>query len=153
MFVVSLISYSQTSLRDPNMVSIDSACLNDTERPTRLSKNQMQVYMMLFESVCKPSGLRTVPIILLFNNYDLLRGRMKDYAVVDYYPDYSGSSNPSIACRYFAGKFVEFVRAQRLTIYVTNKEEQDDEDLLSTVDELCPDLFPKGLTTVLELPE
>ena len=92
-------------------------------------------------------------MILLFNDYDLLRQRMKDLPVVDSYPDYPGSSNPSIACRYFAGKFVEFVRAQRLTIYVTNKVQQDDEDLQSTVDELCPDLFPKGLTTVPELPE
>ena len=108
---------------------------------------------MLFESVCKSSALRTVPIILLFNNYDLLRQRMKDYPVVDFYSEYSGSSNPSIACRYFAGKFAELDRAQRLTIYVTNEVEQDEEDLQSTVDELCPDLFPRGLATVAELPE
>ena len=153
MFVVSLISYSQVSRRDPNAVSIDSACFNDCERLIRFPKNQMQEYLTMFESVSKSSGHRTAPIVLLFNNYDLLRQRMKDYPVVDYYPEYSGSSNPSIASRYFAGKFAELDRAQRLTIYVTNEVEQDDEDLQSTVDDLCPDLFPRGLATVQELPE
>ena len=153
MFVVSLISYSQASRRDPNAVSIDSACSNGFERLISFPKNQMQEYLTIFESVSKSSDLRTVPIILLFNNYDLLRQRMKDSPVVDYYPDYLGSSNPSIASRYFAGKFADLDRAQRLTIYVTNKVEQTDKNLQSTVDDLCPDLFPRGLATVAELPE
>ena len=153
MFAFSLISYSKPSWRDPNTVSIDIARFKDSKRLTRFLQTQMQEYLMLFESICKCSGLRTVPIILLLNNFDLLRRRMKDFPVKDSYPDYSGSSNPSIACRYFAGKFVELVRTQRLTVYVANKVEQDDEDLQSTVDELCPDLFPKRLTTVPELPE
>ena len=78
---------------------------------------------------------------------------MKDYPVVHYHPDYTGSPNPSITCRYFAGKFADLDRAERLKIYVTNEVEQDDEDLHSTVDDLCPDLFPTRLTTVTELPE
>lgn len=108
---------------------------------------------MLFESISQSSDLRTVPLILLFTNFDLLTQRMKDYPVVDYYPDYSGSSNDSFACRYFAGKFADFNRAQRLKIYVTNEIEQDDEDLESTVDDLCPKLFPRGPPIVPELPE
>ena len=156
LFVVSLISYSQTSWRATNTVSIDSACFNALERLIRFSKNRLQEYLMLFESISKYSGLRTVPLILLFNEFDLLRPRMRDYPVVDNYPDYSGSSNPSFACRYFAGKFVELDRnepPERPKIYVTNEVVQDDEDLESTVDDLCPNLFPRRLTTVPELPE
>ena len=113
----------------------------------------MQEYLTLFESISKSSHLRNVPIILLFNSWDLLRQRMRDFPVTDYYSDYSGSSDPAFACRYFAGKFADLDRAGHLRIYVTNELEQDDEDLESTVDYMCPELFPRRLMTVPELPE
>ena len=78
---------------------------------------------------------------------------MKDYPIVDTYPNYTGSPDPAMACRYFAGKFADLDRADRLLIYVTNKAEQDDEDLERTVDRLCPNLFPRVLTTLREEPE
>ena len=153
MFVVSLISYSQTSRRNTIAVSTHSAPFNDFQTLIRSSKTRMQEYLALFESISQYSGLRTVPIILLLNNFDPLRQRMRDYPIAEYFPEYTGSSNPSIACRYFAGKFVELDRAQRITLYVTNEVEQDDEDLEATVEEICPNLFSRALTTVDELPE
>ena len=154
MFTVSLISYSQPSWQDTNTVRIDMLPFNHFERLITFPKNLMQDYLTLFESISKSSGLRNVPIIILFNNWDLLSQRMEDFPVTDYYPDYSGSLDPSFACRYFAGKFDDLDRAGRLNrIYVTNKVEQDDEDLECTVDNLCPELFPRRLMTVVELPE
>lgn len=108
---------------------------------------------MLFESISKSSDHRTAPIILLFNNFDPLEQRMKDYPVVNYYPDYRGSLDEAFACRFFAGKFADHDRAGRLTILLTNGVEQDDEDLQSMIDELCPDLFSKALTAIAEAPE
>ena len=113
----------------------------------------MQEYLILFESISQFSGLRTVPKVVLFNNFDLLRPRMRDYPVTDYFPEYLGSSDPSLACRLFADRFVELDRAQSITLYVTNEVEQDDEDLEHTVNELCPNMFPRALPTVPELPE
>ena len=75
---------------------------------------------------------------------------MKDHPIVDYYPDYSGALSPSIACRFFSGKFVELDRAERLIIFVTNGTEQDDKDLRSMTEELYTKLFPKVLTFVSE---
>lgn len=116
-------------------------------------QNRMQESLILFESVSKLGGLRAVPMIVLFNNYDLLEQRMQDHPIKDYFPAYSGDSNPSIACRFFAGLFAEHDRDGRLTILVTNKAEQNDGDFHSMIDKLCPDLFPEVLTTIAEIPE
>ena len=108
---------------------------------------------MLFEYMSQIGDLRSVPIILLFNNYDPLEERMKDHPIVNYFPEYSGDLDPSIACRFFAGKFAEHDRTGRLTILLTNGVEQDEEDFQSMIDELCPDLFSNALTAIPEVPE
>ena len=67
----------------------------------------MQGSLMLFESVTKLDGFSTVPILLLFNKFDLLEQRMWKDPIVDYYPEYSGDSDPLTACRFFAAKYSE----------------------------------------------
>lgn len=116
-------------------------------------KNRMHESLTLFRSVSSLGGLRAVPMIILFNNYDLLKQRLERHPITDYFPAHSGDSNPSIACRFFAGLFAEHDRAGRLTILVTNKVEQIEKDFYSMIDELCPDLFPEVLTTIAEVPE
>ena len=108
---------------------------------------------MLFESLTKLDGFRTVPIILLFNKVDLLKERMRKDPIVNHYPEYSEDSDPSTACRFFAAKYSELDRRPygSLKTVVTSAVEQ--ETFKSTVDEIWPDLFGHGLTVIPEASE
>lgn len=108
---------------------------------------------MLFESVTKLDGFRTVPIILVLNKFDLLKQRMREDPIVDRFQEYSGDPDPLTACHFFAAKFIEVDCRPygSLKILVTSAVEP--ETFKSTVDELWPDLFTHGLPTIPEASE
>ena len=107
----------------------------------------------LFESITKLDGLETVPIVLLFNKFDLLGQRMIDHPIVDYYPDYSGDPAPSNASRFFAAKFLELDRRPHGSLRIRMTSAVDYDDFKSVVDELGLSLFEHGLTIIPEKDE
>lgn len=56
---------------------------------------------MLFESLTKLDGFRTMPTILLLNKVDLLKQRMRKDPIVNHYPEYPEDSDPLTACQVF----------------------------------------------------
>ena len=108
---------------------------------------------MLFESVTKLDGFKTVPIILLFNKFDLLEQRMGKNPIVDHYPEYSDNSDPMAACRFFAAKYSELDRRPHGSLRILVTSAVEPEIFKSTIDELWPDLFHNGLTVIPEAPE
>lgn len=108
---------------------------------------------MLFESITKLDCFGTVPIVLLFNKFNLLEQQMSENPIVDYYSEYSGDSDPLAAYRFFAAKFSEIDRRPHgsLRILVTSAVEHD--DFTSPIDELWQDLFQQKLTIIPQAPE
>lgn len=141
-FVVSLTGYCQTLVENVNATSIDGAHF-PLQRRASPPQNRMQESLMLFESISKLERFKSVPIILMLNKMDLLEQRMKDDPIAEYYPEYSGDSDPITACRFFAGKFSQLDRRlpEYLKILVTSAVKQDDDDFSFKIDELWPDLF------------
>lgn len=148
-FVVSLTSYCQTLVENVNAISTNSAHFILQRRATP-PQNRMQESLMLFESISKLERYRRVPIILMLNKMDLLEQRMKNDPISEYYPEYSGDSDPRTACRFFAGKFSQLDRRLPgcLRIFATSAVKQDDDDFSFKVDELWPDLFKRDLTII-----
>ena len=145
-FVVSLTGYCQTLRGNTNVVSTDCIGVGSLQRLTTLPQNRMQESLMLFEAISKLDLFSTVPIILLLNKVDLLEQRMEEQPIVDYYPEYSGHSDPLIACDFFADKFSELDRRQPelLDILLTSAVVQDGDELRPTIDELWPKPFQQG---------
>lgn len=150
-FVVSLTGYCQTFVENINAVSTNGAHFS-LQRQATLPQNRMRESLKLFESTSKLGGFKTVPIILMLNKIDLLEQCMKEHPIVDYYPEYTGDSDPVAACRFFAEKFSQLDRRLPgyLKILVTSAVEQDDDDFKSKIDELWPELFQQGLTIIPE---
>ena len=108
----------------------------------------MQDAQSLFESITKLDGLQTVPIILIFNKFDLLEQKMVDHPIVDYYPGYSGDP-----VRFFAAKFLELDRRPHGSLRIRTTSAVDYDDLKSIIDELGLGLFQHGLTVIPEKEE
>ena len=136
-FVVSLTGYCQTLVENVNAISTNGAYFTLQRRATP-PQNRMQESLILFESTSKLDSFKTVPIILMLNKMDLLEQRMKDDPIAEYYPEYSGDSDPITACRFFAGKFSQLDRRLPgyLRILVTSAVKQDDEFFNFKIDEL-----------------
>lgn len=152
-FVVSLTGYCQALPENVNAVSVDRKCFGPFERLTALLQNQMLESLALFESIIKLEGFGTVPIILMLNKFDLLEHRMRNNPIVDYYPEYSGDSNPLHACRFIATKFSQLDHRPHGSLRMMVTSVVEDDDFKSTIDELWPDLFRQGLEIIPAAPE
>ncbi|KAF6217704.1 hypothetical protein HO133_006531 [Letharia lupina] len=121
--------------------------------PENVNANQMLESLALFESIIKLEGFGTVPIILMLNKFDLLEHRMRNNPIVDYYPEYSGDSNPLHACRFIATKFSQLDHRPHGSLRMMVTSVVEDDDFKSTIDELWPDLFRQGLAIIPEAPK
>lgn len=132
------------------VVSLTGYCQN---LPGTINENQMPESLMLFESIINLDCFKTVPIVLLFNRFNLLARQMSENPMVDYYPEYSGDSDPLAAYHFFAAKFSELDRRPHgsLRTIVTSAVEHD--DFISPIDEIWPDLFQQPLTVIPEATE
>lgn len=149
-FVASLTGYCQiVPPENVNGISVGRADFVPFERPTAFS-NQMVESLMLFDTITKLDGFKTVPIVLLLNKYDLLEHYMRRHPILRHYPESPENSDPLTACRFFATKFSALDRRSHgsLTILATSAVEYD--DFRSTMDKVWPVLFPYGLTVIPE---
>ena len=103
---------------------------------------------MLFEHITKLHSFKTVPIVLIFNKLDLLKQRMVENPIANYYPEYSGDPDPKQGYQFFAAKFSELHRRPNGSLRVLVTSAVDYDDFKPTVDELWPDLFQDELTVV-----
>ena len=83
--------------------------------------------MSLFSSMTKHAQLKSFQFIVLLNKLDLFIKHLGSRPVRSYFPSYSGSPDPSLACSYFANEFA--MRDERpnasLRIYTTNAVDRD----------------------------
>ena len=152
-FVVSLTGYCQTLPEDVNTVGPDEQIFDSIRRLTLFLQNQMQESQMLFEYITKLDGFKTIPIILVFNKLDLLKQRMTENPIANYYPEYSGDPDPMKGYRFFAAKFTEFDRRPEGSLRILVTSAVDYDDFKPTVDELWLDLFQDDLTLIPEASE
>ena len=84
-------------------------------------------YMSLFSSMTKHAQLKSFPFIVLLNKLDLFIKHLDSRPVRTYFPSYSGSPDPSLACTYFANEFSRLDERPNasLRIYATNALDQD----------------------------
>ena len=144
-FVVSMTGYCEAvpeSLLWPGTVAYS--------RPSdeKVSANQMQESLMLFKSITRLYEFRTVPILLLLNKLDLLGQRMRNNPIADYFPEYSGDSDPLAACRFFAAKFLELDNRPQGDLKVVVASAVDKYDFNCTIDELIPELFEGEMAVI-----
>ena len=134
-FVVSMIGYCQAVPMSP-AEHPDWELLGEKVLP-----NQMLQSMRLFEDITKIYKFRTVPILLLLNKLDLLAQKMRTDPIADYFPEYSGDSDPLAACRFFAAEFLHLDSRPEGNLKVVVASAVDPYDLNCTIGELMPELF------------
>ena len=100
---------------------------------------------MLFEYITKLDAFKNVPIVLVFNKLDLLKQRMMENPIVNYYPEYSGDSDPMTGYQFFAAKFAELDSRPKGSLRILVTSAVDYDDFKPTVDELWLDLFQDDL--------
>ncbi|KAK1224935.1 hypothetical protein PQX77_012138 [Marasmius sp. AFHP31] len=95
LFVVSLIEYDRVLLEDYGVNGMDDS-------------------LELFEGLCTSakSGakqFRTCPVILVFNQMDLLAEKLESSPLQNHFPDYDGGPDTDAARKYIKNKFLEHV--------------------------------------------
>ncbi|KAK1224934.1 hypothetical protein PQX77_012137 [Marasmius sp. AFHP31] len=99
LFVVSLIEYQRVLLEDPEVNGMDDS-------------------LDLFKEICTAAGfsleqLRTCPLILVFNQMDLLAEKLESSPLQNHFPDYDGGSDADAAGEYIKNKFLEHVSPEQ----------------------------------------
>lgn len=75
--------------------------------------------LALFEQICSSKWLATTPILLLLSNTDVLKSKLAEYPLADYYPDYTGSSTDFEAAKlFFRQRFLGLNQKYGMRIHV-----------------------------------
>ncbi|KAL0060938.1 hypothetical protein AAF712_012275 [Marasmius tenuissimus] len=99
LFVVSLNGYDRVVLEDDPVNGMDES-------------------LAIFKSICTSQRtlekqLKTCPLILVFNQMDLLAEKLERSPLQNYFPDYDGGSDTDAACEYIKNKFLEHVSLEQ----------------------------------------
>jgi hypothetical protein len=113
-------SYRQCGLRgvfDWILPIFTSRCRNCKSHPVSqllrckssciLLQNQMDESLHLFEKITKLEELRSVPIMVLINKWDLFKQRILDTPISDTFPNLCRSMGAVTACNFFADEYVK----------------------------------------------
>lgn len=117
-FTVDLSSYNQVLLHDS-------------------TQNELQESIQLFESVVNSQWFRRASVILFLTNVDVMRAKLFDYPLSDYFSDYSGGNDVNMAAKYILWRFNQ-VNKRNLRIYPDVSEHCDSnsvENVFSAVKE------------------
>ena len=136
-FVVSMTGYSQAV---PGYVTKNTPSW--FREP--MSQNQMLESLKLFGDITRVPEFRTIPILLLLNKLDLLAQRIWKDPIANYFPGYSGDSDPLAACRFFAAKFLDLDNRPKGNLKVVVASAVDTHDFNCTLDEILPEVFEEG---------
>ncbi|KAL0063160.1 guanine nucleotide-binding protein subunit alpha [Marasmius tenuissimus] len=137
LFVVSLIGYDQVSFENHSVY-----------------QDGMDRSLQLFSWICTASEdlmkrLRTCPLILVFNQMDLLADKLETSPLRNHFPDYDGGSDTNAACEYIKNHFLKHVQSgQNVSVFFMSAiDSKNVEDLFEKVHQLSRSITTKARRT------
>ena len=88
----------------------------------------------IFAWLTKLEYLESTPIVVLLNKFDLLEEKMKVEPICDYFPSYCGSLDPSLACSYFARRFLRLDERPNASLRIYRVSAVDRDSFKATMD-------------------
>ncbi|ORX81497.1 G-protein alpha subunit [Anaeromyces robustus] len=97
-FIVSLSSYDQNMVENPEM-------------------NQINDALGLFQTIIRLPQFEATSLILFLSKIDLFKNKLKNSPIENFFPDYQGGQDYTKAITYFGGKFISLNKNQDKQIY------------------------------------
>jgi len=97
-FIVSLSSYDQNMVENPEM-------------------NQINDALNLFQTIIQLPQFTNTSLMLFLSKIDLFKKKIKRSPIENYFPDYDGGKDYSKAITYFGGKFISLNKNKDKQIY------------------------------------
>merc|ERR1711977_502894 len=79
--------------------------------------NRMQEALTLFDSICNSRWFVKTSIILFLNKIDRFKEKLPISPMKNYFPDYEGGDDYSLACDYILNRFVSLNQHETKQIY------------------------------------
>jgi guanine nucleotide-binding protein G(i) subunit alpha len=79
--------------------------------------NRMQEALTLFDSICNSRWFIRTSIILFLNKIDRFKEKLPASPMKNYFPDYEGGDDYSLACDYILNRFVSLNQHETKQIY------------------------------------
>merc|ERR1712000_108699 len=80
--------------------------------------NRLLEAFTLFEEICNCKYFDTTPLILFLNKSDLLQENLKNYKIVDFFPDYKGENDFDSAIAWMKKEFSKLNKNLDKPIYI-----------------------------------
>jgi guanine nucleotide-binding protein subunit alpha len=81
------------------------------------TQNRHTESLLLFDEIINSEWFKSTPIVLLLNKMDQFTQKIKTSPLVNYFPDYQGSTNPEVAADFIGKKFLALNKFSERPIY------------------------------------
>jgi guanine nucleotide-binding protein subunit alpha len=115
-YVLSLSEYDQCLREDEFLVSrlYSSGQGTDIETPP---KNRMNEARELFRNTINNPHLQNATLVLFFNKFDILKEKLPNSPLEDFFPDYTGGNNVDAAVEYIRNMYRKEIKPEGRKVY------------------------------------